>query len=124
VRYCIGINNGQSVYRICEIVDLVDTAKVYKVDEQNFNQNFVLRHGNSSKEWPMDRTSNSSFEAVRPSLSGTCTDIYLWVQGEFEWLTKSAERDKVKLPTKKELNKKADDMTKLSTAIITEVHLT
>jgi len=72
------------VYRICEIIDLVDTPKVYKVDEQNFNQNFILKHGNSSKEWPMDRTSNSHFD-----------------MGEFEWLTKSAERDKVKLPTKK-----------------------
>ena len=47
--------------------------------------------------------------------------IHLWVQSEFEWLTKSAERDKVKLPTKKELNKKMEEMTKLSTAIITEV---
>ena len=65
MRYCIGINNGQSVYRICEIVDLVDTPKVYKVDEQNLNQNFILKHGNSAKEWPMDRTSNSAFETVR-----------------------------------------------------------
>jgi len=81
----------------------VDTPKFYKVDEQNFNQNFVLKHGSSLKEWPMDRTSNSPFELP-----------------EFEWLTKSAERDKVKLPTKKELNKKSEEMTKLSTAIITE----
>ncbi|KAF9648313.1 hypothetical protein BDM02DRAFT_3115644 [Thelephora ganbajun] len=103
VRYCIGIFNGQSIYRICEIVDLVDTPKIYKVDEQNFNQNFVLKHGSSSKEWPMDRTSNSPPEA-----------------GEFEWLIKSAEHDKVKLPTKKELNKKVEEMTRLSTAIITE----
>ena len=73
MRYCIGIYNGQSVYRICEIVDLVDTPKVYKVDEQNFNQNFILKHGSSSKEWPMDRTSNSPFEQVRsqaPFLDG------------------------------------------------------
>jgi len=103
VGYCIGVNDGQSIYRICEIVDLVDTTKVYKVDEQSFNQNFVLKHGSSSKEWPMDRASNSPFEAV-----------------EFEWLTKSVERDKVKLPTKKELNKKMEEMTRLSTAIITE----
>lgn len=46
---------------------------------------------------------------------------HLWLQGEFEWLIKSSERDKVKLPTKKELNKKVEEMTKLSTAIITEV---
>ena len=75
MRYCIGIYNGQSVYRICEIVDLVDTSKVYKVDEQNFNQNFVLKHGNSSKEWPMDRTSNSPFEVVgsQPLPLGGCS---------------------------------------------------
>ncbi|KAF9781241.1 plus-3-domain-containing protein [Thelephora terrestris] len=103
VRYCIGVDKGQSVYRICEIVGLVDAPKVYKVDEQNLNQNFILKHGDSSREWPMDRTSNSAFEA-----------------GEFERLTKAAENDKVKLPTKKELIKKAEEMTKLSTAIITE----
>jgi len=51
----------------------------------------------------MDRTSNSPFE-----------------MSEFGWLTKTAEHDKVKLPTKKELNKKVEEMTKLSTAIITE----
>ena len=123
MRYCIGVHDGLSIYRICEIVDLVDTAKVYKVDEQSFNQNFVLKHGSSSKEWPMDRTSNSPFEAVRPYPSGFCMVVYLRVQGEFDWLTKSAERDKVKLPTKKELNKKMEEMTRLSTAIVTEVQL-
>jgi RNA polymerase-associated protein RTF1 len=121
VRYCIGIDNGQSVYRICEIVNLVDTPKVYKVDEQNFNQNFVLKHGSSSKEWPMDRASNSRFEVVGPQPPGLWMVVHLWVQAEFEWLTKSAERDKVKLPTKKELNKKMEEMTKLSTAPVTEV---
>ena len=43
------------------------------------------------------------------------------VQDEFERLIKSTEHDKVKLPTKKELNKKVEEMTRLSTAIITEV---
>lgn len=38
-------------------------------------------------------------------------------------MTKVAEHDKVKLPTKKDLNKKVEEMTKLSTAIITEVWL-
>lgn len=49
--------------------------------------------------------------------------IHSWAQSEFEWLTKSAERDKVKLPMKKELNKKMEEMTRLSTAIITEVQV-
>jgi len=41
-------------------------------------------------------------------------------QAKFDWLTKSTERDKTKLPTKKEVNRKVEEMTKLSTAIITE----
>ena len=69
----------------------------------------------------MDRASNSPFEAVRSQPPALWMTIHLWVQAEFEWLTKSAERDKVKLPTKKELNKKMEEMTRLSTAIITEV---
>ena len=69
----------------------------------------------------MDRTSNSPFEAVRSQPADVWTVVHLWIQSEFDWLTKSAEHDKVKLPTKKELNKKTEEMTKLSTAIITEV---
>ena len=71
----------------------------------------------------MDRTSNSPFETVRSQPPSLWMDVYSRVQGEFEWLIKSAEHDKVKLPMKKELNKKTDEMTKLSTAIITEVRL-
>lgn len=71
----------------------------------------------------MDRTSNSPFEVVRSQPLSFWMDAYLRVKTEFDWLVKSAEHDKVKLPTKKELNKKADEMTKLSTAIITEVRL-
>lgn len=71
----------------------------------------------------MDRTSNGPFEPVRSQPSGLSTGVDLWVQVEFDRLTKSAEHDKVKLPTKKELNKKSEEMTKLSTAIITEVHV-
>lgn len=49
--------------------------------------------------------------------------VHLCAQDEFYWLIKSTEHDKVKLPTKKELNKKVEDMTRVSTAIITEVKL-
>ena len=70
----------------------------------------------------MDRTSNSPFEPVcsqTPFLDG----YSLVAQSEFEWLTKSTDLDKTKLPTKKEVNRKVEEMTKLSTAIITEVKL-
>ncbi|KAI0767480.1 plus-3-domain-containing protein [Fomes fomentarius] len=106
VRYLIGVENGgnQPVYRICEVTDLsATTVKPYKVDEQTVNQEIELRHGDSTRFWPMDKVSNGEFD-----------------QREFDRLVKTCENEKVKLPTKRQLEKKAAQLKKFIDAPMTE----
>ena len=66
MRYLIGNESGQAVYRICEIADFASTTvKPYKVEDQTVNQELELKHGSSSRRFPMDRISNGPFEEVR-----------------------------------------------------------
>ncbi|KZT28301.1 plus-3-domain-containing protein [Neolentinus lepideus HHB14362 ss-1] len=97
VRYLIGDQGGQPVYRICEITNLgANLTKPYPMNNQMVNQLFELRHSKATKEWPMDRTSNSAF-----------------MPHEFERLLKTCEADKWKLPTKRQLQKKIEQLAKL-----------
>ncbi|RPD61736.1 plus-3-domain-containing protein [Lentinus tigrinus ALCF2SS1-7] len=104
VRYLIGNENGQPVYRLCEVSEIsANTVKPYKVDEQLVNQELELKHGESTKRFPMDKISNGRFEPK-----------------EFERLVKACENDKVKLPSKRQLEKKAAQMQRLATQPMTE----
>ncbi|KAI0327490.1 plus-3-domain-containing protein [Cubamyces sp. BRFM 1775] len=104
VRYLIGSENNQAVYRICEVVDIApNLVKPYKVNEVMVNQELELKHGDSTRRFAMDKVSNAPFD-----------------QKEFERLVKSCEADKVKLPTKRQLEKKAAQMHKLVTQPKTE----
>ena len=44
------------------------TVKPYKVDDQLVNQELELKHGESTKRFPMDKISNGRFEQVRVTL--------------------------------------------------------
>ncbi|KAI9056399.1 plus-3-domain-containing protein [Trametes sanguinea] len=104
VRYLIGQENGQPVYRICEVVDIApNLVKPYLVNEQLVNQELELKHGSSTRNFGMDKVSNAPFD-----------------QKEFDRLVKSCEADKVKLPTKRQIEKKAAQLHKYATQPMTE----
>lgn len=42
-----------------------DLVRPYKVNDQPVNQNFELKHGKSSRVFPMDRASNARPDQVR-----------------------------------------------------------
>ncbi|KAL7284626.1 hypothetical protein ACG7TL_001922 [Trametes sanguinea] len=105
VRFLIGQENGQPVYRICEVVDIApNLVKPYLVNDQMVNQELELKHGSSTRNFGMDRVSNAPFD-----------------QKEFDRLVKSCEADKVKLPTKRQVEKKAAQLHKYATQPMTEV---
>lgn len=81
VRYLVGTDRGEPVYRICEIrgapvmparksivetiVELgIDAVKPYKIDDKIIDRNFELKHGKSVKWFSMDKASNSEFLMV------------------------------------------------------------
>ncbi|KII91654.1 hypothetical protein PLICRDRAFT_696659 [Plicaturopsis crispa FD-325 SS-3] len=104
VRYLIGQEGGQPVYRICEIFNLAaDKVKPYKVNDKIVDQAFELKHGKSVRQFLMDKVSNTPFDAK-----------------EFDRVVKVCSSESVKLPTKRQLEKKAAALHKLANQPMTE----
>ncbi|KAG2095677.1 uncharacterized protein F5147DRAFT_717768 [Suillus discolor] len=109
VRYLVGQDEkDQPQYRICEIQNLgVNLTKPYKINDVTVNQTLELKHGKSLKAFHMDKVSNAPF-----------------TQREFERLGKVCLADDVKLPSKRTLEKKVAQMSKLITQPMTESDIT
>ncbi|KAF8240544.1 plus-3-domain-containing protein [Tricholoma matsutake] len=104
VRYLIGTEDGEPVYRICEVLNLgADFVKPYKINDKTVNQALELRHGKSVRLFNMDKVSNGPF-----------------LQKEFERLVKSCAADSIKLPMKRGIDKKVAEMNRLVAQPVTE----
>lgn len=104
VRFLIGHENGEAIYRICTVTNLrTDAAKPYKINERITNQTLDLKHGKAEKAFLMDKISNGPF-----------------LPKEFDRLVKTCNNEDVCLPTKKELEAKAVQMARLPTQPMTE----
>ncbi|GLB39999.1 putative plus-3-domain-containing protein [Lyophyllum shimeji] len=104
VRYLVGQLDGQPVYRICQIINLgADLVKPYRVNDKMANQALELKHGKSVKLFLMDKVSNGPFTPK-----------------EFDRLVRQCSEDEVKMPTKRLVERKVAEMTRLVTQPITE----
>ncbi|KAH9955438.1 hypothetical protein BC827DRAFT_1141450 [Russula dissimulans] len=93
VRYLVGVDK----YRIYEITQVQTHSKNYKInDKVTCNLVLELKYGTSVEVVPMDRVSNVDFN-----------------EGEFGRFKITWEAARIKLPTKRELEKKAAQITKL-----------
>ncbi|KAK3093788.1 hypothetical protein FSP39_020238 [Pinctada imbricata] len=61
VRIGIGNHEGRAVYRIAEIVDTVETAKIYQLGSTRTNKGLRLRHGQSERVYRLEFVSNQDF---------------------------------------------------------------
>ncbi|XP_053683966.1 RNA polymerase-associated protein Rtf1 [Sabethes cyaneus] len=61
VRINIGNNNGRPVYRVAEIVGVVETAKIYQLGKGRTNKGFRLRHGSQERVFRLEFISNQDF---------------------------------------------------------------
>lgn len=59
VRINIGQNNGKPVYRLCEIRDVVETAKIYNLGSTRTNKGLRLKHGHNERVFRLEFVSNS-----------------------------------------------------------------
>jgi RNA polymerase-associated protein RTF1 len=108
VRYLIGQENNEPVYRLCEVTNLgANLARPYKINERTVNQMLELKHGKSVKTFHMDKVSNATFDAK-----------------EFDRLSKTCAVDEVRLPSKRQLEKKVAQLHKLATQPMTESDIT
>ncbi|KAF8581111.1 plus-3-domain-containing protein [Ramaria rubella] len=110
VRYLIGSDEvtRQPIYRICEVKCVAPgTVKPYKVNDIVVDRMFDLKHGKAQKLWPIDKVSDSAF-----------------TQKEFDRIVQTLEKDKVELPNRRFLEKKAEQLIKLPTTSLTEADIT
>jgi hypothetical protein len=69
VRLGIGMgSNRQQAYRICQIQEIVDYHRTYKLNKTVIKKALNLKHGKAEKVFLMDVISNSPFTEV--SLTG------------------------------------------------------
>jgi RNA polymerase-associated protein RTF1 len=61
VRIGIGLNQGISIYRVAQIVDVVETAKVYQLGNTKTNKGFKLKHGGEERTYRLEFVSNQPF---------------------------------------------------------------
>ncbi|KAK6481201.1 RNA polymerase-associated protein RTF1-like protein [Huso huso] len=61
VRIGIGNSSSKPVYRVAEIVDVVETAKVYQLGTTRTNKGLQLRHGNDTRVFRLEFVSNQEF---------------------------------------------------------------
>jgi len=61
VRIGIGQHEGQSVYRVAEILDVCETAKVYQIGKARTNKGLKLRHGGQERIFRLEFVSNNTF---------------------------------------------------------------
>ncbi|VDK59098.1 unnamed protein product [Anisakis simplex] len=62
VRIGIGKNKeGRSVYRAAQIMDVVETAKVYQLESTRTNKGLKLKHGKDERVYRLEFVSNSPF---------------------------------------------------------------
>ncbi|KAI0251556.1 hypothetical protein BJV78DRAFT_1282408 [Lactifluus subvellereus] len=101
VRYLVGVDK----YRIYEVNKVQIHTKQYKInDNVPCNLALELKYGTSVEVFPMDKVSNVDFN-----------------EGEFSRFKITWEVARTKLPTKRELEKKNAQITKLMNQPMTEV---
>lgn len=61
VRIGIGNNKMGPVYRVAEVVDVVETGKVYQLGTTKTNKGFKLRHGADERTYRLEFISNQNF---------------------------------------------------------------
>ncbi|KXJ77904.1 hypothetical protein RP20_CCG006211 [Aedes albopictus] len=61
VRINIGNNNGSPVYRVAEIIEVVETGKIYQLGQCRTNKGFRLKHGSQERVFRLEFISNQKF---------------------------------------------------------------
>uniref|UniRef100_T1IUI2 Plus3 domain-containing protein n=1 Tax=Strigamia maritima TaxID=126957 RepID=T1IUI2_STRMM len=93
VRIGIGNHNGKPVYRVAEILGVVETAKIYQFGKARINTGFKLGHGRDKRVYRLEFVSNQDF---------TETEFTKWRE--------NINSQGMNLPTKEEVEKKLRDV--------------
>ncbi|KAM7346000.1 RNA polymerase-associated protein Rtf1 isoform 2-T2 [Cochliomyia hominivorax] len=93
VRISIGNNGQKPVYRVAEIVGVVETAKIYNLGKTRTNKGLRLKHGNQERVFRLEFISNQEF-----------------TENEFSKWREICIQQNVQMPTSNLLEKKLADI--------------
>ncbi|GAB6024960.1 RNA polymerase-associated protein rtf1 [Chamberlinius hualienensis] len=93
VRIGIGTHYGKPVYRVAEIIDVVETAKIYQLGNTRTNKGLRLRHGSDERVFRLEFVSNQDF---------TDTEYSRWKE--------AIAAHGIQLPTTADIEKKLKDL--------------
>lgn len=93
VKIGIGAFEGKPVYRVCEVTDVVETAKIYQLGSTRTNKGLRVKHGNQDRVFRLEYVSNQDFSD---------TEFAKWKE------TLAIEGST--LPTVEDINRKAKDI--------------
>ncbi|KAJ4490436.1 hypothetical protein J3R30DRAFT_3421818 [Lentinula aciculospora] len=127
VRYLIGGEGKEPVYRICQVDHLVEEpVKPYRIEEKWFDRQAELVHGQARRKFNLDQISNSRFTEVFTHINHFSSSLDLTknhLQKEFDRLQKTFLQEHVPLPTKSSIEFKAAEMARFTSQRLTESDL-
>ncbi|KAJ7078218.1 hypothetical protein C8R44DRAFT_896031 [Mycena epipterygia] len=106
VRYYLGSEEGQWIYRICEIKGFSTTSQPYKLGDRMTDHLFELKHGDAAKIGQMDNTSSAP-----------------WTAYEFKRLVDTCATQRVPMPTRKDVDEHFTETQELITRLVTEMDI-
>ncbi|XP_013391720.1 RNA polymerase-associated protein RTF1 homolog isoform X2 [Lingula anatina] len=93
VRVGIGNHDGRAVYRVAEIIEAVETAKIYALGTTRTNKGLKLRHGEAERVYRLEFISNQEW---------TDTEFFKWKE--------TMMLAGLQLPTVDEVNRKSKEI--------------
>ncbi|GIX92916.1 RNA polymerase-associated protein RTF1 homolog [Caerostris darwini] len=93
VRIGIGANNGNPVYRVAEVSDVVETAKIYQLGATRTNKGLRLKFGLQDRVFRLEFVSNKDFS-----------------DSEFHKWRETVLLENIALPTLDDVDKKVKDI--------------
>ncbi|XP_071963061.1 RNA polymerase-associated protein RTF1 homolog [Antedon mediterranea] len=93
VRIGIGNNEGRPVYRVAEIKEVVQTAKIYQLGSTKTNKGLKLKYANQERVFRLEFISNQDF---------TDSEFMKWKE--------DMDMRRLPLPTVGDINKKMEDV--------------
>lgn len=93
VKMGIGMSNSKQVYRICQVVDVVEGQRIYQLEKTKTDKLLKCRHAKDEKNFSLKYVSNAEF-----------------CEPEFEEWKQRCTRDNVDFPTRSLVESKKKDI--------------
>lgn len=106
VRIGIGVHEGRAIYRVAEVVDVVEQYKVYQLGKSRTNKGLKLRHGQQDRTFRIEYVSNQGY-----------------TESEFQKWKEEMNLGSLSLPLLGDINRKAEEVAQAKTYMYNETDI-